>query len=405
MDDQAPPPYAPSDPRIATPSTTSPASISAESLIQPSLRGGYVRPEPSFASAAGYFEERQSTMQRPNFVLRHYLNIFPGITRNNLPFPQPEDLYRARDVSHVDWHTFTNHLLPIAHEGTNKATHSAREESSEQQERYTVVVAEWNEGFFGHRGIWLHYEPASLPSSSRAVPLRSIPSGAPPSYSHPQHGGASHDNHRDEGRRSRRKHPSRSRSSSTSSSSSSSSLSSEESIASITSRDLDGLNNAQVQQPLNSFRQNARVNLVAAVAQLHSELRSQSRVPDNSYNSREAKLQRHRLHREIKNEIRAWQHSRRDAKRAWKQERRAAKRERKHAKAQTKRENKALWREEKQKYKAVIREAKQSGKAERKTRKTERKSDDRFERAPNPPTAIQASRASRRVYFLEKDKE
>jgi len=409
MDNEAPPPYAPFDPHTAAPSTTSSASIS-ESPIQPSLRGGYVRrndgiSEPTFASAARYFEERQSTIQRPDFVLRHSLNLFPGITRSDLPFPQPENRYRARDVSDVDWHTFTNYLVPIAYEDTNKATHSATKESAEQQERYTAVVAEWNEGFFGHRGICLHYEPASLPSSSRALPLRSIPSDAPPIYSHPQHGGASHDDHRGEGRRSHRIPPSISRSSSTSLSSSSSSSSSEESTASIASRDLDGLTKTQVLQPLNSFRQNARVNLAAAVAQLHAELRSQPRFQGNDYSCREAKRQRQGLHREIKSEIRALQHSRRDTKRARKQERRAAKRERKQAKDRLKRENKASWREEKQKYKAVKREAKQEGKMERKAKKTERKSGDRFGRAENPPTAFSASRASRRVYFLEKDQE
>jgi len=393
MDDQAPPPYAPSDPHTAMPSITSSASISAESPIQPSLRGGYIRRnnitrEPSFTSTAAYFEERRSTIQRPNFVLRHSLNLFPGITRDDLPFPQPEDHYRARDVSEVDWYTFTNYLLLIAYEEINKATQSAAEESAEQ-ERYTRVVAQWDEGFFGDRGIWLQYEPASLTSASRAVRTPSIPHSAAPSYSHPQHEHASHDDHHGGRWRTHRKHPPRSRSSSTSSSSSSSSSSSEESIASIASRDLDGLNNAQVQQSLNSFRQNAKVNLVAAVAQLRSELRSQSRVPGNGYNSREAKLQRRGLHRKIKGEIKAWQHSMRDAKRARKREMKAAKRERKQARTQTKRETKALWREEKQKYKTEKREAKQERKREKRARKTERKSGDRFERAPNPPMAFQ----------------
>lgn len=360
-----------------------------------------MRYESTFASAAGYFEERQSTIQQPEFVLRHSLNLFPGITRNDLPFPQPEDRYRARDVSEVDWYTFMNYLLPLAHEEINKAKHSATEESAEE-ERYAAVVAEWNEGFFGQRGIWLRYEPASLPSASRAIPPQSMSYGAPPSYSHTQLGGASHDDHRDDSGRSHRVTPSISRSSSTSSSSSSSSSSSEESIASIASRDLDGLTNTQVRQSLNSFRQNARVNLAAAVAQLHAELRSQPRLLGNGYSRREAKRQRQELHREIKGEIRALQHSRRDAKRAWKQERRAAKRERKHAKDQLKRENKSSRREEKQKYKAVKREAKQEGKMERKAKKTERKLG---ERTPNPPTAFQASRASRRAYFLDKDQD
>lgn len=389
MDDQAPPPYAPSNPHTAMPPITSSASTLTESSTQPFLRGGYVRYEPTLASAAGYFEGRQCTIQQPEFVLRHSLNLIPCMTRNDLTFPQPEDRYRARDVSEVDWNTFTGYLLPTAHEETNEAKHSAREENAEEEKRYAIVVAEWNEGFFGQRGIWLRYEPASLPSASRAIPPQSMFYGAPPSYSHTQHGGASHDDHRDEGGRPHRVTLSKPRSSSTSSSSSSSSSSSEESIASIASRDLDGLSKTQVLQPLNSFRQNAGVNLAAAVAQLRAELRSQPRFLGSGYSRREAKLQRQGLHREIKGEIRALQYSRRDAKRAWKQERRAVKRERKQAKNQLKRENKAAWREEKQKYKAVRREAKQERKMAKRAKKMERKAGDRFERALNPPTAFQ----------------
>lgn len=394
MDDQAPPPYTPINPHTATPSITSSTSTSQEPPIQSGLRGGYVRYEPNFASAAGYFEERHSTIEQPECVLRHSLNLFPGITRYDLPFPQPEDLYRARDVAEADWYTFLNYLLTTAHEHINKSTYSATKGSAEEEERYAAVVAEWNEGFFGQRGIWLQYEPASLPSASRVIPPQPMLYGAPPNYSHTQLGRASHDNHHDERWRAHRNHIPRSRSFSTSSSSSSSSSSSQESIASIASRDLEGLNHAQVQQALNNFRQNARVNLVAAVTQLRSELRAQSNTLGHSHNSREAKLQRQGLHREIKNEIRAWQHSMRDAKRARKLEMRATKRERKHAKTQMKREDKAMWREEKQKYKAVKREAKHEGKMERKARKIERKSRDRFERVPNPPTAFQTFRAS-----------
>lgn len=379
MDDQAPPPYTPINPHTATPSIASSASTLQESPTRSGLRGGYVRYETTFASAAGYFEERHSPIQQPEFVLRHSLNLFPGIARYDLPFPQPEDLYRSRDVTEADWYTFINYLLRTADDHINKSTYSATTESADEQERCAAVVAEWNEGFFGPRGIWLQYEPASLPSASRAIPPQSMPYGAPPTYNHTQHGRASHDDHHDERWRAHTNYPCRSRSSSTSSSSSSASSSSQESIASIASCDLEGLNHAQVQQPLNNFRQNARVNLVAAVAQLRSELRAQPTTLSSSHNSRETKLQRRELHREIKSEIRTWQHSLRDAKRARKLEIKAAKRERKHAKMQSKREDKAMWREEKQKYKAGRREAKHEGKMERKARKAERKSGVRFE--------------------------
>ena len=409
MDDQAPPPYTPSDPHAAPPPNNSSNSIPADSPVLTSVRSSYLRRDNVLTepTAAGYFEERPCTIQYPSFILRHSLNLISDVTRNDLPFPQPEERYHARDVTDDDWHTFTNYLLSVAHNEASMTVPPTTEETPGQQERFAAIVAEWNQGFFGPRGILLHYEPTTpLPFPSRAVSSQAAAFGAPPTYAQPQNGpsssrsvpfrpasygavpadvrplngGALFDNHQEERWRSHTKYRSRSRSSSTSSSSSSS----EDSVDSISSRDLNGLNNGQVQQPLASFRRNAKINLTAAVSQLRSELRSQARVSGSGYGDRRAKAQTQGLQREIKDEIRALVRSRHDAKRAWKQERRALKRERKEARRELRRDNKTIWREEKQKYKAAKNEAKHARKTEKKARKLGRKSGGKLGQAQSP---------------------
>lgn len=375
----APPPYTPIQSDTAASSVVDSASTHSESAVPSGIRGGYVRPdqipvEPVFASATSYFQERPCTIQPPDFVLRHSLNLMPDTTRSDLPYPQPESRYRARDVTDVDWHTFLNYLLPLSPDGYHQALDQTSSHSPEQQDKFVAIIGEWNELFFGPRGILLHYEPAALPSSSRSVPTQSTLYAALPPYAGSHHEHASNRQQHHDGYRSDVKRPVRSRSSSTSSSSSSSSSSSNDSVASIASRDVDGLNNAQVQQPLDAFRRNAKVNLVAAVAQLRTELRSQPRSALFSSNNKEARAQRQSLQRDIKGEIRNLVRSRRDVKRSMKQERRAIKRQAKQARRQLKRENKAVWKEEKHKYRAAKNEAKHERRTAKKSSKMERRS-------------------------------
>ena len=321
-EDLPPPPYSSEDPHASTspsPGVELPAStaLAAERPtsepdstalpVRTSLRGGYIRPialeASALSSAAAYFDERPCTGQFPNFVLRHQIILESDVTREDLGFPQPEDRYRARDVSDTDWSTFVNYLLPEHHLGPlndaakydekKKKRPVAQINSPESQEHIELVVGEWNSGFFGPRGIHVYPEFATPAiASSRGMPAQStvfqssptmsstpMPYGAStyaaPPISYPQtflpDGQAPLRDPQNYPRQQSHRHLHRSRSSSSSSSSAS--------IPSISSTDLEGTTPTGVSNSLNNFRHSPTkfTNVASSVRQLRDDLRSQRR--------------------------------------------------------------------------------------------------------------------------------
>ena len=163
MDDShAPPPYTPS----------SPISEQAPNFpIGTGLRGGDAhlpsRPDAvHFHSAAAYLQERPCTIQYPSYILNHTLLFPPNATRDDLPFPQPQDQYQSRDVSMEDWDTFVNYLLPTDVDSAGGKGRLGRPRSKDtlrDREVVEAVLAEWHEGFFGPRGIQID---ARFPTTS-----------------------------------------------------------------------------------------------------------------------------------------------------------------------------------------------------------------------------------------------
>ncbi|MCJ1271535.1 hypothetical protein MMC22_011437 [Lobaria immixta] len=342
-----PPPYTPQeDFSPASPHATlsALASNSDASSIRTSMRGGYIRPTPQgeefpFSSAAAYFEERPCVIPYPRFVLEHHVVFPPDATREALGFPEPEERYRARDVHTTDWYTFVNYLLPSHHSTSNEKPGSSqenkdshfREDISEWHARIEAVVAEWNEGFFGPRGIRIYpafvsaQAPAyrsttSLPAPT-AVPMPSQPNQPPQPYEQIYRGrhGSGHEKHHH-------------RSHSVSSSSSSSSSSSASSISTISSKDLEGISLVNIRQTLNSFRLSLAATpskeLKPTFRQLRSDLRSQRHAIPRT----ERKAGFHAHKREIKAELRSFKYefkaARRSAKKARKAERKCRRAER-----------------------------------------------------------------------------
>ncbi|KAL8720037.1 MAG: hypothetical protein Q9225_003053 [Loekoesia sp. 1 TL-2023] len=161
-DSSAPPPY------------TLSSSIAAEASDLPigsGLRGGDAQPpitanDPGFQSAAAYLQERPYNDQYPNNIRNHTLIFSPNTTRDDLPFPQPEDQYHSRDVSMEDWNTFVNYLLPIDVDSAGGKSRLGRPRSKDvlrDRDRIEAVLAEWHEGFFGPRGIRME---ARFPATS-----------------------------------------------------------------------------------------------------------------------------------------------------------------------------------------------------------------------------------------------
>ncbi|KAI9798269.1 MAG: hypothetical protein M1833_004841 [Piccolia ochrophora] len=157
------------------------------------------------ASAAVYFDTRPTIMRRPSDVLSYQLTIPPNAQPETVTFPEPAQRWLARDVSHLDWTTFTNYLFPqhlvnanstIAdrklrteqewirsvdvNAGSNGAPSPIEavtnqlsdlpgldatsekkmmamgempEPEKQRRQRIEAVVADWNEGFFQPRGL------------------------------------------------------------------------------------------------------------------------------------------------------------------------------------------------------------------------------------------------------------
>ncbi|KAI9750541.1 MAG: hypothetical protein M4579_006431 [Chaenotheca gracillima] len=178
-------------------------------------------------SCLPYFESRTSPLALPNDVYIHPIILSRDTQPDNLPFPEPKHVWIARDVTHTDWMTFLNYLLPhhlnaannqVAdrklrqeaeyqaqldsngpHTGTQAANdlqsaqiqhlRDSRARSSpldhQQQSAMEAVVAEWNEGFFGPRGLKIDetFSDDSRDEQANAEALRSLPGMAQPSPS------------------------------------------------------------------------------------------------------------------------------------------------------------------------------------------------------------------------------
>ncbi|KAI9787802.1 MAG: hypothetical protein M1816_007450 [Peltula sp. TS41687] len=173
---------------------------------------------PFSTSATFYFEGRPSPIRTTSDSTIYRLIIPPNARADQLSFPQPENIWLSRDVTRLDWSTFTNYLLPPdqdAHGNEKKIvsnhtldpvfnsegsirTPSARkpvaistkpddskvakedgvtpsvgnmsekETEAERSRRIHSVVAEWNLHFFELRGVKVEGE--IIPYSSELIP-------------------------------------------------------------------------------------------------------------------------------------------------------------------------------------------------------------------------------------------
>ncbi|KAI9701566.1 MAG: hypothetical protein M1836_001622 [Candelina mexicana] len=191
------PPYEPSTLPSQTSTTNftpSPSTLSPAIYTPLTSPDTYAQPCSPFhrqmitelSSAAAYFEERQSSLQSYDEILTHIMVITPSSTPETIAFPPHGWL--NRDVNYQDFATFLNYLLPhqIASPAspTSEKQHGSNEKCEalqpisdpERQANIAAVVAEWNEGFFNPRGLRVE---AFSPT-------------APPRYSVPNDGAASH---------------------------------------------------------------------------------------------------------------------------------------------------------------------------------------------------------------------
>lgn len=335
QDEIPPPPYTPQ-------SSSSPTEFFATDTtlpIRPSLRGGYIRPTvssgaPDHASAAAYFEERPCTVQISSDILEHHITVPAGATRESLYFPHPERKYQERDIRVADWYTFVNYLIPDQTESqteplTEKAK-SADEDPEKRDERIEAVVAEWNEGFFGPRGVLIlcDLRPLEAPAYRSLIDLSqdglSVNSSSQPT---PVSVESSKTAKSDRGKTGKHRRSSLSSISSSSSSSSFSSCS----VDSFSSDDLVGSDFPLILGTLVSLRHDParRSNLKASIQQIGKDIRAQRRAlprHERKQWSRELKTELHTQKKAIKTEVKSLI---KEAKESHKLERKARKAERK----------------------------------------------------------------------------
>ena len=177
-------------------SPVSPVLTTPTPWISPQARPNSITGEDlanaGFVSAAPYFELRAPAPARPGDVIYHHISIGPDAGPDNLPFPHPVERWTDREVDDQDWMTFLNHLFPP--HGAEKDSKGGpeveadtglgmgglrlsksrsrdqsrpllgnrpgpssggqdREEERLRQVRIEAVAAQWNEGFFGPRGL------------------------------------------------------------------------------------------------------------------------------------------------------------------------------------------------------------------------------------------------------------
>jgi hypothetical protein len=202
--------------------TTTPSSHSSTTIDELSKLG--------FVLALSYFELRSTTRPKPADTVFHHMIITPDAGAEHFPFPRPSDKWLKREVDFHDWKTFTNHLFPqgfdnntpeelevdaalglgelglenrqspsrslfehrplfklrplfesrpfLGSSSTNIGNDGPREHL--RRIRIEAIIDEWNEGFFGPRGLTVNVDikstnPISLLARAETVAQRFPP--------------------------------------------------------------------------------------------------------------------------------------------------------------------------------------------------------------------------------------
>jgi hypothetical protein len=160
--------------------------------------------EEPVSAAASYFASRPVYQTFEEVLLLHTVNIATHTKAEELTYPEPEDLWIARDVTHQDWATFVNYLIPrhidlnngdvadrklkaeLIDERMHRLTLGAKDRSMVDLEQvdaqldplrqptapnayqphdFESIVSEWNEGFFSSRMV--HIDLDLIPTTSQ----------------------------------------------------------------------------------------------------------------------------------------------------------------------------------------------------------------------------------------------
>ena len=177
----------PPNPSPISPISANHASLSTSQIADEELE------KAGFVSAAPYFELRTPGQAIPFNKFYHHMPISPDARPDNLPFPQPAEKWTSRGVDTQDWLTFLNHLFPPHTAAWNTdskgqglevdadldfgrlrlSNSTSRDQTRPllsrppgpstggqdtgldklRRVRIEAVQRQWNEGFFGPRGL------------------------------------------------------------------------------------------------------------------------------------------------------------------------------------------------------------------------------------------------------------
>jgi hypothetical protein len=193
----APPPYTPSDP--LTPATTqgpeSPRRLrggdgqvpvySPTTANEDAVEGPPTCDDTPRSPAAAYFEERGLRINTHEDAILHQLFISPADRAEDLSSIPLCWRNRTNDLTQADMSTFANFLLPpdantrlppklraeLASDEKSPASPTDTESDAERKTRMSLVVAEFNEGFFYPRGLLVElvFVPHHPPHAARGL--------------------------------------------------------------------------------------------------------------------------------------------------------------------------------------------------------------------------------------------
>ena len=114
--------------------------------VKPHSKSSYITID-TMSDALTYIAKRPASKASPADIVEYTLPLHsPPAT---LPFPTPETLWEARDVSREDWGIFQEQLG--LHEPATDAKKA--ENVAARQRRVKYAVEEWNAEFFAPRGL------------------------------------------------------------------------------------------------------------------------------------------------------------------------------------------------------------------------------------------------------------
>ncbi|KAK1623307.1 hypothetical protein BDP81DRAFT_440000 [Colletotrichum phormii] len=109
-------------------------------------------PPPSYDDAVSAVA-RQPPFPRPDSVAVHHIIVGTGATSLSLPFPDPAEVWKSRDISVQDWAAFASNITAALDANTVDDKKQATNMEEYKEKRLMEIVEGWNRGFFEQRGL------------------------------------------------------------------------------------------------------------------------------------------------------------------------------------------------------------------------------------------------------------